>query len=126
MSKKYMITTNAGGIDEVQRLIASGEAKFFDSISEAIMYLISDSVNFYGRPAFSTDEIFIKWHSLDGRIGAFRYSIFITRHLQEKYKSPVFYRWLLEFDETQLASCSQTTSCELARRSVSGIYEYFV
>lgn len=96
--KKYVITTNADGIAETKQLLESGQARYFDSISEVINYLIQETVRMYGRPAFSTDEIYVKWHSIDGRIGAFRYMIVISRHLTERYKRPQFYRWLLEVD----------------------------
>lgn len=98
MSKKYVITTNAGGIEETKQLLASGQALYFDKLFDVVNYLIQDTVKMYGRPAFGTDEIFIKCHSLDGRISCFRHMIVITRHLNEKYKHPQFYRWLLEVD----------------------------
>lgn len=96
--KKYIITTNADGIAETKQLLESGQARYFDSISEVINYLIQDSINMYGRPAFGTDEIYVKFQSFDGRISAFRYMIVISRHFKDKYKRPQFYRWLLEVD----------------------------
>ena len=98
MSKKYVITTNANGIAETKQLLESGQARYFDSISHVINYLIQDTVRLYGRPAFGTDEIYVKCHCLDVRIGAFRYMIVISRHLNEKFNHLQFYRWLLEID----------------------------
>lgn len=98
MSKKYVITTNAGGIEETKEYLASEAVKYFDTIADAFTFLIEDSVKLYGRPAFFYDDLLLKFQSFDKRINANRYMIVTRRYLEGKFDIPQHLRWLLEFD----------------------------
>lgn len=98
MSKKYVITTNAGGIAETMQLLSSGEAKYFDSLHDALQSLVDETIKMYGRKAFLLSDLTLRYHAFDGRIGCHRFMILIPKHLDKVFDHPQFYRWLLEID----------------------------
>lgn len=98
MSKKYVITTNAGGIAETMQLLSSGEAVYFDSMHAVFQRIVNDTVEMFGTKAFFISDISLKYHRFDPRINCHRFEVLISRFLDQKYDCPQFILWLLEVD----------------------------
>lgn len=98
MSKKYVITTNAGGIEETKEYLSSDAVKYFDSIADVLISLVDEGKIKHGRKPFLLNDFGIRYSGFDTRINCHRFMILIPRYLDDIYAHHQFYRWLLEVD----------------------------